>query len=126
MLSISAIGHLGKDPVIKTTESGEKIAKFSLASTNKKGNDSKTIWLSVSVFGKLSDVVEKHLKKGDRVFITGKPTLNTWQSQSGEFNASIQVSVKELEMLGSFQKQTEQTAQLNNSRPDYDDSDFIF
>ena len=66
------IGNVGNDPDIRSTQSGTRIAKFSLA-TNRTWKDGsgqqkeKTEWHRLTVFGKLVDVVEQYAKKGDRL-----------------------------------------------------------
>lgn len=65
------IGNLGKDPEIKKFENGIKNASFSLATTEKFKNKagemvSNTEWHNIVVWGALSDVAEKYLKKAVR------------------------------------------------------------
>ena len=64
------IGNVGNDPDIRATQSGTRIAKFSLA-TNRTWKDGsgqqkeKTEWHRLTIFGNLVDVVERYVKKGD-------------------------------------------------------------
>lgn len=71
-------GNVGKDPEIRKTQSGDAVAKFSLATT-KRWKDrsgerqSVTIWHRVVVLNhSLAEVVEKYVKKGSRVYIEGE------------------------------------------------------
>lgn len=73
------IGNLGKDPEIVPFQDGNKIAKFSLATTEKgfktkSGIDvpEKTQWHNIVVKGSLAEVVEKYVHKGDKLCIEGK------------------------------------------------------
>lgn len=77
------IGNLGKDPEVKTFENGNKVAEFSLAvNEDYKDRDGKKVeqteWFNVKVWGKLADVVDNHIKKGDRVYVEGKQKTETW------------------------------------------------
>ena len=84
------IGNLGKDPEIRATKSGEKVASFSLAVTqtwrDKQSGErrEKTEWVSISVFNQnLVKVVEQYLKKGSKCFVSGSFQTRKWQDQSG-------------------------------------------
>ena len=75
--SVKLIGHLGKDPEVRTFESGKKKAFFTLATTesyrNQKGeNVNDTQWHNIVMWGKLADDAGQMLKKGTEVSIEGK------------------------------------------------------
>ena len=62
------LGNLGKDPEVKSLEGGQKVAKFSVATSetykNKAGEKvTDTEWHNVTVWGRLAEIVEKYLKK---------------------------------------------------------------
>jgi len=71
------IGNLGKSPEIQTLSSGDKVAKFSLATTeswkDKNGDkQTKTTWINCEVWGKQADTVEKYLEKGSKLYVESK------------------------------------------------------
>lgn len=73
------LGNLGQDPEIKIFESGNKVASFTLATTQKgfttkSGNviQDRTEWHNVKVVGGLSDIVEKYLHKGSKIYLEGE------------------------------------------------------
>ena len=71
------VGNLGKDPEIKKFDSGIKNASFSLATTEKYKNKSgemvsNTEWHNIVVWGTLSEIAEKYLKKGSQIYLEGK------------------------------------------------------
>ncbi len=79
---VTLIGNLGKDPEIRLTQTGNKLASFSLATTerwkDRQTNEyvSKTEWHRVTVFNQnLADVCEKYIKKGQQIYLEG--TLQT-------------------------------------------------
>ena len=69
------VGRAGKDPSIKTMNSGDKVANFSIATSEswtKNGEKvEKTQWHNIVVWGKLADIVEKYVKKGDKLLVEG-------------------------------------------------------
>ncbi|HJD55124.1 MAG TPA: single-stranded DNA-binding protein [Rickettsia endosymbiont of Pyrocoelia pectoralis] len=87
---VTLIGNLGRDPEIRTTGEGKKIANFSLATTETWKDrvtgekKEKTEWHRVVVFSDgLVLVVEKYLHKGSKVYIEGALQTRKWQDGSG-------------------------------------------
>lgn len=66
---VQLIGNVGNDPEIRTTQGGKRVANFSLA-TNRR--DDGVDWHRISVWGKGADIVEKWVKKGDKLYIEGR------------------------------------------------------
>jgi single-strand DNA-binding protein len=103
---VQLIGNLGNTPEIKTTESGKKLAKFSLATNetyrNAAGDKIKeTQWHNVVAWGKTVDVIEKYLDKGSEVVIEGKLVNRNYTDKNGVKKYSTEVQVNELLMIGS-------------------------
>lgn len=93
----SLMGRLGKDPEIRTTQSGEKVANFSIA-TGEKWKDKntgeekeRTEWHNVVVWGALAGVAEKYLAKGRRVLLEGNIRTRKWQDQNGADRWSTEI-----------------------------------
>ncbi|MBL4568513.1 MAG: single-stranded DNA-binding protein [Flavobacteriaceae bacterium] len=103
---VQLIGNLGNDPEIITLESGQKLAKFSLA-TNENYKDSdgqkqtKTDWHNLIAWGKTADIVEKYITKGKEIAIEGKLTNRSYETKEGEKRYVTEVVVNEILMLGS-------------------------
>ena len=84
------IGNLGRDPEIRHTQAGKKIANLSVA-TSESWKDrqtgerrEKTEWHRVVIFNEgLADIVEKYLRKGSKVYLEGQLQTRKWQDQSG-------------------------------------------
>jgi single-strand DNA-binding protein len=103
---VQLIGNLGNNPEVKALESGRKLAKFSLATSEtyktKAGDKVKeTQWYNLVVIGKIASVAEKYLKKGSRVAIEGKLTNRNYTDKNGVIRFVTEVQVNELLMLGS-------------------------
>lgn len=93
----SLMGRLGKDPEIRTTQSGERVASFSIA-TGEKWKDKntgeakeRTEWHNVVAWGGLAGVAERFLKKGARVLVEGAIRTRKWQDQSGNDRWSTEI-----------------------------------
>ena len=92
------LGNVGKDPDIRSTQNGNKLAAFSIA-TSKRWKDKntqeqkeKTSWHNVVVFGDgLVDIVEKYVKKGSKLYIEGEISTRKWQDQSGQDRYTTEV-----------------------------------
>src|ERR1044072_8074683 len=74
---VQIIGHLGKDPEVKTHESGKKSARFSIAAheayVNEAGKRVETTeWINIRAWNGLANVSEKYLQKGKQVAISGR------------------------------------------------------
>lgn len=84
------IGNLGRDPEIRSTQGGMKIASFSLATsedwTDKSSGErkSKVEWHKISVMNdRTVDVVERFVKKGSKVYIEGQLSTREWTDKDG-------------------------------------------
>jgi single-strand DNA-binding protein len=102
---VQLIGNLGKQPEIKTTDSGKKLAKFSVATneiyTNVKGEKVKeTQWHNLVAWGKLADVAEKYLEKVSENAIDGKLISRDYTDKEGNKRYITEVQVNELLLLG--------------------------
>lgn len=106
------VGNLGKDPEVRTIESGKKVANFSLATSetykDRDGNKKeKTEWHSVVLWDKLAEIAEKYLSKGSTVYIEGKLQTRSWDDKDGNKRYTTEVVGQNLTMLGGKQS-TEQ------------------
>ena len=92
------LGNLGRDPEIRSMQSGAKMASFSIA-TSKRWKDKntqeqkeKTSWHNVAVFGDgLVDIVEKYVKKGSKIYIEGELQTRKYQDQEGNDKYTTEV-----------------------------------
>ena len=78
MLRIELIGHVGRDPEMRYTPSGQAVTSFSVAHTEQFTSNGetrkKTIWIRVSTWGKLAETCNTSVKKGMLVRVEGKLT----------------------------------------------------
>ena len=107
---VTLIGNLGNDPEVRSTTGGNRVATFSLA-TSRTWNDQsgskqeKTEWHRCVVWNtkgsQLADIVEKYVKKGDKLYVEGRIEYRQWQDKDGQTKYSTEINVRELIMLGS-------------------------
>ena len=94
---VSLIGNLGRDPEMRSTKGGDKVANFTLATSETwgKGDErqEKTEWHNVVVWGKLADVVERYCTKGHTVFVQGKLTTRKGADKDGKDRYTTEVVV---------------------------------
>lgn len=73
-------GHLGADPEVRFTSSGQKVTTLRVAARVRKGGKDETIWWKVSVWGEQYDKMMPHFKKGSPIIVIGemnKPEIFT-------------------------------------------------
>jgi single-strand DNA-binding protein len=103
---VQLIGHLGNKPEVKKTESGKKLAQFSVATSesyrNAKGERvNETQWYRVVAWGKLAEIAEKYLEKGKEVAIEGKLVNRSYNDGEGNKKYITEIQLNELLMLGA-------------------------
>ena len=124
------LGNLGRDPEIRSMQSGKKMASFSIA-TSKRWKDrntqeqkENTSWHNIVVFNEgLVDVIEKYVKKGSKIYVEGELSTRKYQDKDGNDRYTTDVVLQgynsNLTMLGSnnsFSSSNEQS--VSNSSDD--------
>ncbi len=106
------VGNLGRDPEIRTTQDGTRVANLSLA-TSESWRDKtsgerreRTEWHRVVIFNdRLVDVVERFLRKGSKLYIEGQLQTRKWTDQTGQERYTTEIVLQryrgELTMLDS-------------------------
>lgn len=106
------VGHLGKDPEIRTFEGGTKKASFSLATSeyrkDKDGNRVEmTEWHNIICWRNLAENAEKYLVKGKQIYLEGKIRTRSWED-NGAKRYITEIEASTFTMLGSKSDETEQ------------------
>ncbi|HMA14324.1 MAG TPA: single-stranded DNA-binding protein [Kiloniellaceae bacterium] len=108
------VGNLGRDPEIRSTQDGTKVANLSLATSetwrdrNSGERRERTEWHRVVIFNdKLAEVAEKYLRKGSKVYVEGQLQTRKWTDQQGVEKYTTEVVLQrfrgELTMLDGRQ-----------------------
>lgn len=142
--SVQLIGHLGQDPEIKHTQSGNKLANLSLA-TSKSWKDrntgekrEKTEWHRIVIFSEgLAGIAEQYLAKGSQIYVQGELQTRKWTDNGGIDRYSTEIVLQgfgaKLVMLGGKSKSGNGSGnspdqasgysdppQMSGNQPDYD------
>lgn len=99
------IGHLGKDPEMRYTSSGQAVTNFTVATTRKwvdKGGQQqeKTTWFRVVAWDKLGELCNQYLTKGRLVLVEGDIEASAYTAQDGQPRASLELSARNVRFLG--------------------------
>lgn len=100
------VGHLGRDPEMRTFPNGDRIANVTIATSekwkDKQTGDMKehTEWHRVAFTGKLAEVVGEYLRKGSLVYVEGSLRTRKWTDQNGVEKFSTEVRADQMRMLG--------------------------
>lgn len=97
---VQLIGNLGRDPEVRTTQSGKRVVTLSLATSKSWKDDAgqrheRTEWHRIVIWPEgLGLIAEKYLAKGSKVFVQGELTTNKWTDQQGieRYSAEIHLS----------------------------------
>lgn len=106
----SLIGNVGQDPEIRTTSNGGRVATFSLATSRSWNGPSgdkqeKTEWHRCVVWNAqrgsgLADVVEKYVRKGEKLYVEGRIEYRQYQDKEGQTRYVTEINVRDLLLLG--------------------------
>lgn len=121
------IGNLGKDPELKFLPSGQPVANFPIATSEKWKDKStgetkeQTEWHNIIMFGKLAEIAGQYLKKGSSVFVEGRLQTRKWQDKNGQDRYTTEIIANEMKMLGGRGDQSSsQPAQQSRSQSNQD------
>jgi single-strand DNA-binding protein len=102
---VMLIGNLGKDPEVRYTTSGQAVASFNLATSEKFKNKSgeweeRTEWHRVTLWGKLAEIAGEYLAKGRTVYIEGRLQTRKWTDRDGNDKYTTEIVGDKMQMLG--------------------------
>lgn len=81
------VGNLGKDPEVRTLDSGVSVANFTMATSetfrDKTTGEKKVVteWHNIVLWRGLAEIAQKYLHKGDQVYIEGKLRTRSWEKE---------------------------------------------
>jgi len=100
---VTLVGNLGKDPEVRSAQSGMKIVNLAIATSDSWNDKSsgerkeQTEWHRVVIMNdRLAETAEKYLRKGSKVYIEGKLQTRKWTDNSGQEKYTTEV------LLGRF------------------------
>ena len=101
---VQLIGHVGQEPEIKNLEAGKKLANISIATNEvyyRENGDKveKTEWHRVTAWGKVAEIIEKHVTKGKEIAIEGKLTHRSYDDKDGNKRYVTEIVANEILLL---------------------------
>ena len=126
---VTLVGHLGRDPEVRSMQSGDRVANLSLATSESWKDKStgdrreRTEWHRITVFNPgLVTVTERYLQKGSQVYLEGQIETRKWQDQEGNDRYSTEIVLRpyksELRILsGGRQQDSTQAAPAESVSP---------
>lgn len=100
------VGNVGMDPEVRTTESGVKVARVRLATTerlfDRQANETKehTEWHTITLWRGLADVVDKYVRKGSQIYVEGRLRTREWTDKENVKRYTTEVMADTMNMLG--------------------------
>ena len=99
------IGNLGRDPEMRYMPSGDAVANFSIATTDKWKDKSgemqeQTEWHRISFFGRQAEICGEYLRKGSQVYIEGRLQTRKWTDKDGNERTTTEIRGDRMQMLG--------------------------
>lgn len=101
------IGHISRDPELRTTTSGQQVLSLGVATNDRwrdkaSGEDrERSEFHNIVIWGKLADQVSKHLKKGNRVYVSGRVQTRNWETQDGNKRYTTEIIADKVSLLGA-------------------------
>lgn len=111
---VMLIGNVGIDPTIRYTQTGVCVAQVRLATTDKgytlpNGTQvpERTEWHNIIFWGKLGEIVEKYVRKGDKLYVEGKIQSRQYDDKQGIRRQVTEIMASNMEMLTAKPQQPE-------------------
>ena len=100
------IGNVGMDPEVRTVESGAKVARVRLATTerlyDRQSNETKehTEWHTITLWRGLADVVDRYVRKGSQIYIEGRLRTREWMDKDNNKRYTTEILADTMNLLG--------------------------
>ena len=100
------IGNVGTDPEIRTLESGVKVARVRMATTERSRNretgdtTEHTEWHTITLWRGLADVVDKYVRKGSQIYVEGRLRTREWTDKDNIKRYSTEILADDMKLLG--------------------------
>ena len=101
------VGNVGLDPEVRTTESGVKVARLRLATseryTDKQSGERKelTEWHTITLWRGLADIVDRYVHKGSQLYIEGRLRTREWTDANNVKRYTTEILADNMQLLGS-------------------------
>lgn len=99
------VGNVGLDPEVRTMESGVKVARLRLATseryTDRQSGERKEIteWHTITLWRNLADIVDRYVHKGSQLYIEGRLRSREWE-RDGQKHYATEIVADDMKLLG--------------------------
>ena len=97
------VGNVGADPEVRSLESGVKVCRIRLATTERVRKDDgwgdHTEWHNVVLWRGLADVADKYVRKGSRIYVEGPLRSNEWTDKDGNRRVTVEIIASDMKLL---------------------------
>jgi single-strand DNA-binding protein len=99
------LGNVGKDPEVKFLPSGQAVANFSIATSDRYKDKAgewqeRTEWHNVAAFARTAEIVRDYVKKGSKLYVEGRLTTRSWDDKdTGKKVYRTEIMVNDLVLL---------------------------
>ena len=100
---IILVGNVGSDPDVRVTSAGVKVARVSLATNWRTGGEEpeeRTDWHRVNLWGRLAQVTEDYVSKGDKLYVEGYLQYDSYE-RDGVTIPTAEIRAREMIMLSA-------------------------
>ncbi len=100
MNQVNIIGRVGGDIELRYTPAGKAVCELNLAVDDGWGDNKKTVWLGVVIWGATADLAQRAVRKGDRIGITGRLSQDEWEDKAtGKKQRKTKVTCQDMHLL---------------------------
>lgn len=123
-LKVIAVGNVGQDPQTTVFEGGGQLTVISIATTenwtDKTTGEKRSLteWSRVAFNGKLSEIVDKWVHKGDKILVEGRLRTRKWTDSNNIERYTTEIIANNMTMLTS--KKDRNSSQMNRSESEVD------
>jgi single-strand DNA-binding protein len=99
MNSVNITGRVGGEVDLRYTASGKAVAALTLAVDDGWGENKKTAWIGVTLWGATAELAKKAVQKGDRLGISGRLSQEEWEDKEGKKQRKTKVTCDSMHLL---------------------------
>lgn len=96
--SVTIVGNATRDPETRHTTNGTQVTKFGIATNEKFGATEHVLFINVEAWGKLAEIVEKYVKKGNEVLVQGALRMNKYTTKDGQERTEFFISASTIKL----------------------------
>lgn len=107
--NVTIVGRLTRDVEMKDVGSA-KVSKFGLAFSKGFGDNKKTVFVDITIWGKQAEFANTYFKKGSECIVRGELDFDTWQSKEGEKKTKLYVTADRIQFCGGKKENNDSAA----------------